>query len=102
VPPVPPFPVAPVASTSRNKITTTQTVHDRNGKLPEREISIRVEVGAGEDEPEQVEERLLDAVPLEIQEAWICEDLMFALQVRLACVSHLRHNWADGREWKGS
>lgn len=59
-----------------------QTAPDRNGKLLEREINIRVEVGGGEDEAEQVEERLLDGVPLEIQEAWICEDLMFALQVR--------------------
>ena len=26
-------------------------------------------------------ERQLDGVPLEVQEAWICEDLMFVLQV---------------------
>lgn len=31
-----------------------------------------------EDQPE----RQLDGVPLEVQEAWICEDLMFVLQVR--------------------
>ena len=41
-----------------------------------------MEVDAEEAEEEQVE-RLLDGVPLEIQEAWICEDLMFALQVGL-------------------
>lgn len=27
------------------------------------------------------ERRLLDEVPLEVQEAWICEDLLFVLQV---------------------
>ncbi len=31
----------------------------------------------------QEQERLLDGVPLEVQEAWICEDLMFVLKVRL-------------------
>lgn len=62
-----------------------QTVHDRNGKLPEREVNIRVEVGAGgDDNGEEVVERLLDDVPLEVQEAWICEELLFALQVRPA------------------
>lgn len=102
VPPVPPFPTAPVASSSRNKITTNQIVHDRNGKLPEREINIRVEVGAGEDEPQQVEERLLDGVPLEIQEAWICEDLMFALQVRTSCGYQKIAACTYGRAWRAS
>ena len=59
-----------------------QTVHDRNGKAPEREVHIRVEIGEGEDEVDDVE-TLLDGVPLEVQEAWICEDLLFALQVSL-------------------
>jgi len=30
------------------------------------------------------EGRRLDGVPLEVQEAWICEDLIFVLQVRLS------------------
>lgn len=59
-----------------------QTVHDRHGKAPEREVHIRVEIGEGEDEVDDVE-TLLDGVPLEVQEAWICEDLLFALQVSL-------------------
>lgn len=29
------------------------------------------------------ERRLLDKVPIEVQEAWICEDLLFVLQVSL-------------------
>ena len=29
-----------------------------------------------------LEERKLDGVPLVVQEAWICEDLRFVLQVR--------------------
>jgi len=59
-----------------------QTVHDRHGKAPEREVHIRVEIGEGEDEVDDVE-TLLDGVPLVVQEAWICEDLLFALQVSL-------------------
>jgi hypothetical protein len=43
---------------------------------------MQVEVNG--DDTEAVRERLLDSVPLEIQEAWICEDIMFVLQV--SCV----------------
>jgi len=39
-----------------------------------------VEIGAGDEEMDEVE-TLLNGVPLEIQEAWVCEDLLFALQV---------------------
>lgn len=35
---------------------------------------------------EVVEERLLDGVPLEVQEAFVCEDLLFILQVSAGCV----------------
>jgi hypothetical protein len=46
---------------------------------------MQVEVnGDDTDGTEAVRERLLDSVPLEIQEAWICEDIMFVLQV--SCV----------------
>ena len=41
---------------------------------------MRVEVGAG---GVAGEERLLDDVPLEVQEAWLCEDLLFVLQVSI-------------------
>lgn len=34
---------------------------------------------------EEDEMRKLDGVPLEVQEAWICEDLIFVLQVSLGC-----------------
>lgn len=37
----------------------------------------------GEEEEEETGIRL-DGVPLEVQEAWICEDLIFVLQVSLA------------------
>ena len=57
-----------------------QTLHDRHGRAPEREVHIQVEIGAGDEEMDEVE-TLLDGVPLEIQEAWVCEDLLFALQV---------------------
>ena len=77
----------PVPSSSRNKVTVNQTVHEQNGKLPEREVHIRVDMD-GDDEP-VVEERLLDDVPLEIQEAWICEELMFAFQVSITSTGEL-------------
>lgn len=65
----------------------------RKGKAPERvrerevEVQVRVEnrlVGDHEEEDAaqpEAPEQLLDGVPLEVQEAWICEDLMFVLQV---------------------
>jgi hypothetical protein len=33
---------------------------------------------------DESEGRRLDGVPLEVQEAWICEDLIFVLQVGLS------------------
>jgi hypothetical protein len=33
------------------------------------------------DGPDAVDTRLLDGVSLDVQEAWICEDMMFVLQV---------------------
>lgn len=48
----------------------------------------------GEDEEDEIfipeMERLLDGVPLEVQEAWICEDLMYVLQV----------SWITRRSWR--
>lgn len=35
-----------------------------------------------EDTAEVMDVRMLEGVPLEVQEAWICEDLIFVLQVR--------------------
>lgn len=57
-----------------------QTVHERHGKSREKEVNIRLEVREEEDEVDSVE-TLLEGVPLEVQEAWVCEDLLFALQV---------------------
>jgi hypothetical protein len=55
----------------------------RNGKEPDRREREESEVDvASEEEGEADVDRLLDGVPLEVQEAWVCEDLMFALQVR--------------------
>jgi gamma-tubulin complex component 2 len=71
---------------TRNKVTVNQTLHNKHGKAPERDVHIRVEVGEGEDEVDAVE-TLLDGEPLEIQEAWICEDLLFALQVGCVKIS---------------
>lgn len=48
------------------------------------------------------EKRLLDEVPLEVQEAWICEDLLFVLQVSLEA-SNVPFEWlmSPFRAWKG-
>lgn len=52
-------------------------------------MDVRIENRVIEEDEEEEEvapevvERLLDGVPLEIQEAWICEDLIFVLQVSL-------------------
>lgn len=69
-------------------------MRSRNGKAPERirernvEVEVRVENRMVDgDTEEDVEgganlpERLLDEAPLDVQEAWICEDLLFVLQV---------------------
>ncbi|ORY34102.1 Spc98 family-domain-containing protein [Naematelia encephala] len=58
-------------------------IRSRNGKqaVREREVEVQVEI---RDQPVNAdvheEARLLDRVPLEVQEAWICEDLLYVLQ----------------------
>lgn len=87
----------PVASSSRHRVSVDQVVHDRHGKLPEREVNIRLEVDGEEVDEDDIAmaDRLLDDVPLEVQEAWICEELLFALQVSIvvstssAAVAHM-------------
>ena len=62
----------------------------RNGKAPARVVDLEPPVQAVaalelDDENLDTDEgRRLDGVPLEVQEAWICEDLIFVLQVRLS------------------
>ncbi|KAK8864313.1 hypothetical protein IAR55_001560 [Kwoniella newhampshirensis] len=74
-----------VASSSRpSEASEAQSWKTRNSKLPERHaepesIPVVVPDLMGGDEEEQAS-RLLDGVPLEVQEAWICEDLLFVLQ----------------------
>jgi gamma-tubulin complex component 2 len=80
-------PPPPVASSSRPRAAERQ---ERNGKIPARVLDPPVgEVAAlelGLDEAAEGEGpgRRLDGVPLEVQEAWICEDLIFVLQVSRA------------------
>ncbi|OCF40305.1 gamma-tubulin complex component 2 [Kwoniella heveanensis CBS 569] len=58
-----------------------ETWRDKNGKLPERAtVPAAAETEQVDGVEEGEEERLLDGVPLEVQEAWICEDLLFVLQ----------------------
>lgn len=77
-------PPPPVASSSRPRAAERQ---DRNGKLPARVLDPPVEevaaleLGVDEAEEEEDQGRRLDGVPLEVQKAWICEDLIFVLQV---------------------
>lgn len=80
----------PASSSSARQIPSRERDYrNRNGKLPERGVDVEVLVenrviSADEeaDIDEKLEEaRLLDGVPLEVQEAWICEDMMFVLQV---------------------
>ncbi|WVQ80641.1 hypothetical protein IAT38_002746 [Cryptococcus sp. DSM 104549] len=76
---------APSASSSRPRppLPDDDSWKVRNGKLPERAPECVVEkVVVVQQQPEEPEEdeRLLDGVPLEVQEAWICEDLLFVLQ----------------------
>jgi hypothetical protein len=73
------------ASSSRNKVSVNQHV-DYSDHVPERQINVRVELDDEDDEAVEAV-RLLDDVPLEIQEAWICEELLFALQVSMAQAS---------------
>ena len=67
----------------------------RHGKAPARVIDLEPpvqEVAALQLDDENLdtdEGRRLDEVPLEVQEAWICEDLIFVLQAGL-CWSSLR------------
>jgi hypothetical protein len=75
----------PSSSSLAKRVSVQKEVHEgANGQGTHREYKVRVEVGVQAQEEEEVEsvQRLLDGVPLEVQEAWICEDLMFALQVR--------------------
>ncbi|TXT13790.1 hypothetical protein VHUM_01157 [Vanrija humicola] len=55
----------------------------RDGKVAERNVEIEVVVrnDVAPDTPQPAAERkLLDGVPLDVQEAWICEDMLFVLQ----------------------
>lgn len=61
---------------------TSDVWKDRNGKLPERAVLPSAPAVLVPDDEEEVDaELLLEAVPLAVQEAWICEDLLFVLQV---------------------
>lgn len=51
-----------------------------SSRVREREIEVQVVIRDGTQSPVKQPERLLDGVPLEVQEAWVCEDLMFVLQ----------------------
>jgi len=51
----------------------------------------------GVDDDEGEEGRKLDGVPLEVQEAWICEDLIFVLQVRLSSIQGVKLTDAGSR-----
>lgn len=102
-PSVPSSSRAPSASSSRPPVPDSDAWRHRNGRLPastppldgdrpagkakakEREIVVRLtrdEDGniLNGSEGNEDQERKLDGVPREIQEAWICEDLMFVLQ----------------------
>ena len=62
----------------------------RHGKAPARVIDLEPPIqevaalGLDEADEDGSEGRRLEGVPLEVQEAWICEDLIFVLQVRLS------------------
>nr|XP_031863177.1 uncharacterized protein CI109_001049 [Kwoniella shandongensis]KAA5530249.1 hypothetical protein CI109_001049 [Kwoniella shandongensis] len=78
-------PVVPPSSSSSSSRPAATVVPEadgwktRNGKLPERHAHPEP-APAEDDEEVGAETRLLDRVPLEVQEAWICEDLLFVLQ----------------------
>ncbi|WWC94084.1 hypothetical protein V866_000922 [Kwoniella sp. B9012] len=65
---------APLPTSSRP--TPESDSRKRNGKLPERVAELSLADGPNSVE----EERKLEDVPIAIQEAWICEDLLFVLQ----------------------
>jgi gamma-tubulin complex component 2 len=99
--PVPP----PVSSSSRLPLDRPEERQARHGKAPARVIDLEPpiqEVAALELEDEDLntdEDRKLDGVPLEVQEAWICEDLIFVLQVRLSLQIPVRLSlWMQGVE----
>lgn len=68
---------APHASSSR--------ADKPRSRLVEREVEVEVVIADQEEEAGPstgtASLRALDGVPLEVQEAWICEDMMFVLQV---------------------
>ena len=71
----------------RNRVAVTDK-HFETHDGPQRDVNLRIELDAGEEEEEEEEEeeRLLDGVGLDVQEAWLCEDLIYALQVSwVAC-----------------
>jgi gamma-tubulin complex component 2 len=70
-------------SSSRREATEADDWRNRNGKSPDRgEPHAGLANGINGEEEGVSFERLLDGVPLEVQEAWICEDLLFVMQVR--------------------
>ena len=92
-----------------------RTVPSRNGKMPERVEPPIHQVEALRIHNEQIDPavtestttaaaRQLDGVPLEIQEAWVCEDLIFVLQVSIVfvcfalCVVHGLTGGSQGGE----
>ena len=52
---------------------------------PPMEGVAALDLQAQDGDLEEDETRKLAGVPLEVQEAWICEDLIFVLQVSLGC-----------------
>ncbi|KAL1411297.1 gamma tubulin complex Spc97/GCP2 subunit Alp4 [Vanrija albida] len=64
--------------------THARSRDSRDGKVLERNVDIEVVVRNDvpvPDTPQPAAERkLLDGVPLDVQEAWICEDMLFVLQ----------------------
>ena len=73
----------------RNKVTLSDK-HYETSDGPQRDVDFRVELDGGEEEAAQ--ERLLDDVGLDVQEAWLCEDLIYALQVSTVCI--FQHKWS--------
>ncbi|KAK4689082.1 gamma-tubulin complex component 2, partial [Tremellales sp. Uapishka_1] len=89
LPPAPPHSRAhklkqPVSSSSSRPRLENETWQHSNGKHIDRGMEegpdVRAAEGRVEMEEEENDNRLLDGVPLEVQEAWICEDLTFVLQ----------------------
>ena len=89
-------PQPPAASSSSSRLTQGREERQvRHGKAPARVIDLEPPVQAvaalemNDENLDTDEGRRLDGVPLEVQEAWICEDLIFVLQAGL-CWSSLR------------